>query len=51
MEKLIYVITHLNPNFIIHRISGDAPKNILVAPDWNIHKLWILNNIDKMFMR
>lgn len=48
MEKLIYVITHLNPNFIIHRISGDAPKNILVAPDWNIHKLWILNNIDKI---
>ena len=48
MEKLIYIITHLNPNFIIHRISGDAPKDILVAPDWNIHKLWILNNIDKI---
>lgn len=48
IEKLIYIITHLNPNFIIHRISGDAPKDILVAPDWNIHKLWILNNIDKI---
>lgn len=47
MEKLIYILTHLNPNLIIHRISGDAPKNILLAPAWNSHKKWVLNELDK----
>ena len=47
IEKLIYIITHLNPNFIIHRISGDAPKDILVAPEWNVHKKQVLNGLDK----
>lgn len=47
MENLIYIITHINPNFIIHRISGDAPKDILLAPSWNIHKKWVLNEFHK----
>ena len=49
IETLIDIITHLNPNFIIHRISGDAPKNILVAPYWNAHKMWILHGFEKRF--
>lgn len=47
IESLTYIITHLNPNLIIHRISGDAPKNILVAPDWNAHKMWILHGFER----
>lgn len=49
IETLIDVMTHLNPNFIIHRISGDAPKDILVAPNWNKHKMWILHGFEKRF--
>ena len=47
IENACYVLTHINPNIIIHKISGDAPKNILVAPEWNCHKKLILNGIDK----
>lgn len=47
IDTLTYIITHLNPNFIIHRISGDAPKDILIAPDWNKHKKWIINGFEK----
>ncbi len=47
LDKLTYIITHINPNIIIHRISGDAPKNILLAPEWNLHKKWILNDFNK----
>jgi radical SAM superfamily enzyme len=36
---------------VIHRISGDAPKDLLVAPDWNLHKKWILNGISKKIKR
>lgn len=48
LEECTYVITHINPNIIIHRVSGDAPKNLLVAPDWNSHKKWIINGLDKL---
>ena len=47
LNNLSYIITHLNPNIIIHRISGDAPKDLLIAPEWNLHKKWILNGFEK----
>lgn len=47
IETLIDIITHLNPDFVIHRISGDAPKDILVTPKWNVHKMWILHGFEK----
>ena len=49
LEACAYIITHINPNVIIHRISGDAPKDLLVAPAWNLHKKWIINGLDKLF--
>ena len=49
IETLIDILTHLNPDFVIHRISGDAPKDILVAPYWNKHKMWILHGFEKRF--
>ena len=47
IELATFTLTHLRKDFIIHRISGDAPKDILVAPSWNAHKKWIMNGIDK----
>ena len=41
LENAAFVITHISPDIVIHRISGDAPKDLLVAPDWNYHKKWI----------
>ena len=48
LEALTYVITHISPNIVIHRISGDAPNDLLVAPSWNLHKKWVLNGFDKI---
>lgn len=42
-----YILTHINPKIIIHRISGDAPKDTLIQPEWNLHKKLILNGIEK----
>lgn len=47
IETASYILTHIRPNIIIHKISGDAPKDLLVAPEWNSHKKWIINGIDK----
>lgn len=43
-----YILTHISPDIIIHRVSGDAPKDLLIAPDWNLHKKWIINGLDKL---
>lgn len=50
LDSVIYILTHINPNIIIHRISGDAPKDLLIAPDWNTHKKWVLNNVHKIMV-
>ena len=49
LETLTDIMTHLRPDLIIHRISGDAPKDLLVAPDWNRHKMWILHGFERKF--
>ena len=48
MDNLVYIITHINPDIIVHRISADPPKDLLVAPEWCLHKKWVTNNIDKL---
>ena len=48
LNSCAYVLTHINPNIIIHRVSGDAPKDLLIAPQWNLHKKWIINGLDKL---
>ncbi len=48
LNTLTYILTHISPNIVIHRLSGDAPKDLLIAPQWNSHKKWILNGLDKL---
>jgi len=48
LEALTYIVTHISPDVVIHRISGDAPKDLLIAPEWNLHKKWVLNGFDKI---
>ena len=48
LESVVYILTHISPKIVIHRLSGDAPKDLLIAPDWNCHKKWVLNGIDKL---
>lgn len=48
LNVLTFVITHISPDVVIHRISGDAPKDLLIAPEWNLHKKWVLNGLDKI---
>ncbi len=40
-------IAMLKPNIVIHRINGDAPKDLLIAPHWSEKKLVVMNEIDK----
>jgi len=39
-------ITLLPQNMVIHRLTGDAPRDILIGPMWSLNKWEILNAID-----
>ena len=45
VERAVYVLTHINPNAVVHRLTGDCPKDILVAPEWNAEKNAVLSAI------
>ena len=40
-------LAHLRDDIVIHRINGDAPRNLLVEPRWSLKKLVVMNEIDK----
>lgn len=37
----------LDPNIIVHRLTGDSPRELLIAPLWSLKKLVVMNEIDK----
>jgi radical SAM protein (TIGR01212 family) len=39
-------ITMLPEDIVIHRLTGDAPRNSLIGPMWSLNKWEILNEID-----
>ncbi len=44
-------IERLNPDTVIHRLSGDAPKDTLIAPKWTLKKFVVMNEIDKLLRK
>lgn len=43
LELLTEAITHLSPEIVIHRLTGDGARNLLIAPQWSLHKKNVLN--------
>ena len=46
-DILIKLLENLREDIIIHRMTGDGPKNILIAPEWSKNKRNVLNYINK----
>ena len=40
-------IAKLNPNIVIHRLTGDGPKDLLIAPLWTSKKRTVLNTLQQ----
>ena len=38
-------ISHLRPDIVIHRLTGDGPKDLLIAPLWTSAKRTVLNRL------
>ena len=39
----------LPKEMVVHRLTGDAPRNELIGPMWSLKKWEVLNAIDKAF--
>ena len=44
-------LTMLRPDMVIERITGDGLSNQLIAPQWTIKKVSVINDIDKEMAR
>ncbi|CUH93659.1 TIGR01212 family radical SAM protein [Herbinix luporum] len=45
IDLVITCLEHLPQNLIIHRLTGDGPKKLLLAPDWSGNKRLVLNTL------
>lgn len=50
VEISVTQLRYTNTKTIIHRLTGDAPKDLLIEPLWTLKKFVVLNEIDK-YMR
>ena len=48
-ELLGACISHLRPDIVIHRLTGDGPKELLTAPLWTCNKSQVLNQLQSYF--
>lgn len=47
LHILTIAITHLSPEITVHRVTGDGPKELLLAPLWSLNKRDVLNSLHK----
>lgn len=47
LEILIHCLELLNPEIVIHRLTGDGAKELLLAPLWSLNKRTVLNTLHR----
>lgn len=47
VDAVVYALLHLRPDMVIHRLKGDCPRDLLVAPEWNTARDEVLGRISK----
>lgn len=45
LEWVVEGLEHLSPEIVIHRLTGDGPKDLLIAPLWSLNKRDVLNSL------
>jgi radical SAM protein (TIGR01212 family) len=49
IDLVIDCIEHLPKDVVLHRVTGDGPKNLLIAPLWSGNKKDVLNSLHHRF--
>ena len=48
LDILIHCLENLSPDIVVHRVTGDGPKKILIAPAWSGNKRDVLNTLHRL---
>ena len=48
-DLVLDCIALLPPELVVHRITGDGPKSLLIAPLWSANKRLVLNTVTRRF--
>lgn len=48
LHILLSCMMRLDPEIVIHRITGDGPKDLLIAPVWSLNKRDVLNSFHRL---
>lgn len=51
IDLLIRALSHLSPSVVIHRLTGDAPRDLLLAPRWSLDKRGVLNTLHQQMKK
>ena len=51
VDIVVKQLEYLPTNMIIHRLTGDSDKELLVEPLWSLKKFVVLNEIDKLMRK
>jgi len=46
VNLVVNILEILPPQMIIHRLTGDSPRDLIIGPTWSLRKRQVLNNID-----
>lgn len=47
LDVLTACLERLRPDIVVHRVTGDAPKPLLLFPLWSANKRFVLNSLHK----
>ena len=45
IDLVISCLERLSPDIVVHRVTGDGPKAVLLAPLWRSAKKTVLNTL------
>lgn len=51
VRMVISCVERIRPDMVIHRLTGDGPKDLLIAPLWSASKRQVLNTIHQEFRK
>lgn len=51
VDIVVTELRYLDENIVIHRITGDSPKDLLIEPMWTLKKFVVINEIDKLMRK
>lgn len=47
IDLVIMCLEELPPHIVIHRITGDGPRDLLLSPMWSVKKKHVMNEINR----